>query len=581
MKVMCVTVLLATIVYQHQVIQRLTNVNSALGVERRKAAEAIGGVVTGLQRDNSSHHTDLAPHILTLHTAAVLLGAGAPGDDVGGGGEGDGEPGHGEVCPERYRGNIDWPLQYNSWELEDCQYGRDLRDLVSLVFTGDSREQVERVTSSLWRHYPGLPVITRSHLDLDLTGVVRVRADLSLAEVGEVVRTKYVMVAEDLDYLSNWTSLARAVRLLSTSSHHWLAVAGAVRNSSGHWRLGCSQLELGYYRLEVRPGYSQQHQDCMVCSEAGGPRVLRTDSLALTDSSLPASLAMLDLAIRKVGLVLACPDLLFFTRHSTGQEVALTTRDQWASLAAKHQFQALQTNFRKPLDLEFSCEEANLDCDIWSQAAAFLLPWCCYQSFRHILTSLEQTAARLGIDYQLESGTCLGAVKLANFIPWDIDIDIEFATRDFHHFKTGGQAYSDLTQAGIQLYSFQRDMYSVKNAGMFNMYYGGITVEMMGSLKPLSRQALPEHLRDLATRIEISPGLWSPVLSHPGLYARGRYGPGYLYHVQSWRHVPGMTGSYQSYRPGSWQPCSSPGHQACLNNYPILGNTELLSSIYP
>ena len=319
----------------------------------------------------------------------------------------------------------------------------------------------------------------------------------------------------------------------------------------------------------------------MVCSQAGGPLVLRTDTLALTDSSLPASLAMLDLAIRKVGLVLTCPDLMFFTSHSTGQEVSLTTRDQWRILAAKHQFQGLLTNFRKSLDLEFSCEEANLHCDIRSQAAAFLLPWCCYQSFRHILTKLDQTAVKLGIDYQLESGSCLGAVKLANFIPWDIDIDIEFATKDFHHFKTGGQAYADLTQAGIQLYSFKRDMYGVKDAGMFNMYYGGITVEMMGSLKPLSRQTLPEHLRDSATRIEISPGLWSPVLSHPGLYARGRYGPGYLYHVQSWRHVPGMTGSGDTYRPGSWQPCSSPGHQACLNNYPILGNTELLSSIYP
>ena len=442
---------------------------------------------------------------------------------------------------------------------------------------------MERVTRSLWQYYPGVPVIIRAAVDLELgeeeEGVVRVRENLSLAEVGGMVRTKYLVLAEDLDYLSNWTSLTRAVRLLGSSS--WLAVGGAVRNSSGHWRLGCSQLELSYYRLELRPGYQLQHQDCMVCSQAGGPLVLRTATLALTDPSLPPQLALLDLAVRKEGLVLSCPDLMFFTSSSTGQELAATTREQWRRLAAKHQFQALTTDFRKKLDLEFSCEEANLGCDIRSQAAAFLLPWCCYQAFRHILTSLEQTAARLGIDYQLESGTCLGAVKLANFIPWDIDIDIEFASKDLHHFKTGGQAYADLTQAGIKLHSFKRDMYSVKNAGMFNMDYGGITVEMMGSLKPLSRQLLPPHLRDSPTRIELAPGLWAPVLSQPGLYARGRYGPGYLYHVQSWRHVAGMTGSYQSYRPASWQPCSSPGHHACLNNYPILGNTELLSNIYP
>ena len=49
----------------------------------------------------------------------------------------------------------------------------------------------------------------------------------------------------------------------------------------------------------------------------------------------------------------------------------------------------------------------------------------------------------------------------------------------------------------------------------------------------------------------------------------------------SWSHVGGMANSYQSYSPGAWQPCSQPGHHACLNNYPIQGNTELLSEIYP
>ena len=73
-------------------------------------------------------------------------------------------------------------------------------------------------------------------------------------------------------------------------------------------------------------------------------------------------------------------------------------------------------------------------------------------------------------------------------------------------------------------------------------------VEMLGSLEPLSRQLLPPHLRHAPTRIEVTiyisasrylstshqvgPGLWARVPAHPGLHARGRYGPGYLYHVQ-------------------------------------------------
>ena len=576
-KVMFVTFLLVIIIYQHHQIKRARQANIAIGLEKRSAAETIAEVVTGLQQGNSSHGVELAGHILRLDTAALLLGGGA--------GQVGGESG--EVCPEKYTGNTDWPYQYNSWKLEDCNYGQDLRQLVSLVVRADTREQVERVSQSLWSHYPGLPLVVRTSVQVKLPGLLSVGEDVSLAEVAGLVSTKYVVLADDLDYVSNWTNLARAVRLVSagglshTLSHTLLAVGGAVRNSSGHWRLECSQLHLHYYRLELRPGYELQYQDCMVCSHVGGPLLLRTESLKQTSADIPPHLAVMDLVIQGLGLVLACPDIMFFTSQSTGQEVATTTRDQWKKMAAKHQFQAVVTNFRKELAVEFECEEVNLYCDIRSQAAAFILPWCCYKSFRHILTSLEVISTKLGIDYQLESGSCLGAVKLANFIPWDIDIDIEFATKDYHHFKSGGQAYSYLTEAGIKLYSFKKDMYAVKDAGMFNMEYGGITVEMMGSLRPLSRQMLPGHLSHSPTRIEISPGLWSPVLSHPGLYSRGRYGPGYLYHVQSWRHVAGMSSSYHSYSPGAWQPCTQPGHQACLNNYPILGNTELLSQIYP
>ena len=34
-------------------------------------------------------------------------------------------------------------------------------------------------------------------------------------------------------------------------------------------------------------------------------------------------------------------------------------------------------------------------------------------------------------------------------------------------------------------------------------------------------------------------------------------------------YMSGMTNSYSSYSQGAWQPCSQPGHHACLNNYPI------------
>ena len=34
----------------------------------------------------------------------------------------------------------------------------------------------------------------------------------------------------------------------------------------------------------------------------------------------------------------------------------------------------------------------------------------------------------------------VGAVKLNNFIPWDIDMDLYIKTEDMHYFHSGGKA---------------------------------------------------------------------------------------------------------------------------------------------
>ena len=79
------------------------------------------------------------------------------------------------------------------------------------------------------------------------------------------------------------------IRLLSGDSLGVAAVGGAVRNSSGHWRVECRQvedrmlmindynnnvyqLELSYYRLEMVPGYRVSHEDCEVPSSYYLPR---------------------------------------------------------------------------------------------------------------------------------------------------------------------------------------------------------------------------------------------------------------------------------------------------------------------
>ena len=133
------------------------------------------------------------------------------------------------------------------------------------------------------------------------------------------------------------------------------------------------------------PGYRVSHEDCevpppvllttlsntlylQVCGYTGGPLLLRATTLAsIADSAVPRSLALLDLAIQvtrdrvkttflirgdddylqglDTSVMLACPDMLFLTRHSVGREVLGpgVTRAEWRQLATKHQLQGVRT----------------------------------------------------------------------------------------------------------------------------------------------------------------------------------------------------------------------------------------------
>jgi len=573
--VLSIVILLSIIFYQRHLLKKAEYAHYALKVEQSLAGKDIAAVSSRLNQLKEQHLLDkdfatLGKLSLKLDSSAVLLGADPIETDV-----------EGDVCPEKYLGNQFWPYQYNNWGVKECNYAKDIARLVTLLFRSESKDHVRRVTDSLWKVYPGVKVLVETDLEYDVNLVQTIRRGQSYADIGRHIRTKYVLVADDLDYVSNWTNLDRGVRLLSEGGLPVLAVGGALRNSSGHWHVDCHQMNLKYYRLEIKPGYEFQFKDCMVCDFVDGPLMMKTDTLLGLDPLLSRHLSKVDLGLSKEGLMLSCPDLIYFTHNSVGREALKDPKAAWLELANKHKFQGLVTHFKSVFDYKFSCSDLNLSCDIESQAAAFILPWCCFESFRHILRKLEEVSIKYGADYQLESGSCLGAVKLANFIPWDIDMDVEFLTEHFHLFKAGGAGNALLSEAGISLYSFSEDMYHIKGAGYFKMYYNGISVEMMGSLKPLSRNILPGHLGDKPTRVQLDADLWIPVMSNPGLYSRGRYGPGYLFHIQSWRHKDGMSGSYDTYHPGAWAPCSQPGHHACLNNYPIQGNMELLSEVYP
>ena len=128
----------------------------------------------------------------------------------------------------------------------------------------------------------------------------------------------------------------------------------------------CRQAEVSYYRLLLVPGYTAQAGDCMVCHWVGGPLLLRTASLLSLPAGLPRPAQLLQLGLAGAGPLLACPDIQHHTVSSTGRLPDLDSA-AWPALAAHLGILGVATQFRQQLQLEFTCEEAGLQCDSKAQ----------------------------------------------------------------------------------------------------------------------------------------------------------------------------------------------------------------------
>ena len=73
------------------------------------------------------------------------------------------------------------------------------------------------------------------------------------------------------------------------------------------------------------------------------------------------SLSLLDQSLKNSGSVmLSCPDIMFFTRSSLGEQLIQKTKQGWQPLANKHQIQAVKTDFSNYQHLDshsFNCSE--------------------------------------------------------------------------------------------------------------------------------------------------------------------------------------------------------------------------------
>lgn len=82
-----------------------------------------------------------------------------------------------------------------------------------------------------------------------------------------------------------------------------------------------------------------------------------------------------------------------------------------------------------------------------------------------VLRAVRAACDALGVEYFLDSGTLLGAVRHGGFIPWDDDIDVGMRRADFERFLSGA---ADALPAGYSLHTFDN---TPGFAGMFAKVY--------------------------------------------------------------------------------------------------------------
>ncbi|XP_066994289.2 uncharacterized protein [Anabrus simplex] len=379
------------------------------------------------------------------------------------------------------------------------------------------------------------------------------------------IRTPYTLIAADIFYFNSFARLERQIFVISNTTVVGVA-GGAFRNESGHWKVGCHVSRIKNFVLKYTEGYQHSAMDCMFCDYLEGPFIAKTSVLKNfpLNEQLPHNVLFKDWFLRVKQshiLVMNCPDVMYFKRGPVEEISTPESKLSWLELA--REWQIVEISYPPKITFSFTCKELKIKCNeasVWVKTK--ILPSCCFEQIQGAVKYLDTFAKEHKIDYELEAGSLLGAVKLRHYLPWDVDGDITVLIKDLKLFNDSQMLFAN---QGYKLSNFEKHRYFKLNTPDF--YF-----EMWGE-KNLSTSFLPSSMQDKPTLVKFT-GVWVRGEWNPGLFARNRYGPNYLKHVQHWSQI-GSVNSWVIYKAGSWKSCPN-NHHACLDQYPTDGSIGLL-----
>ncbi|XP_037793399.1 uncharacterized protein LOC119588827 [Penaeus monodon] len=480
------------------------------------------------------------------------------------------------VCPEVYLGRrYDHPYNQHGMETTNCTGVAPFRSVLTVLLPARSwaSEDLGFIVARIRTLYD-IPIVAiraeRPSEDQRDAGVRYLSAPANasdadlLNEAVKLVETPFVLLAESLAHFSNQSSLERLVRVLDDLDHVQVA-GGAARDTQGHWSHGCLQQHMANYQAKYTMGYYHSKYECMYCDDLLTPFVTRTKllhSLAFS-AGLSGQAVYRDwfAKVRGAGhLAVLCPDVMFFV----GGHVNMTA-DDWLPVARRWVLQKV-TSFSGETFL-FPCEDVGIKCtNIKAITKWYLLPPCCLDVAMEDVRVLVDFAEREGLEYELQAGSVLGALKFGSYLPWDMDHDVYVECK---HFKKWTQKFGAIVKG-------RNCTPKVKYKNVFlKIICPSFTMDIF-CRDALSRKFLPKEYADTPTSI-LYGGHWTKVTANPGLFARNSIGLEVLKHVQHSSHILNAqkrrgTSAAPVGRPGTWLRCKTPNHHACLDRFPADGN---------
>ena len=433
--------------------------------------------------------------------------------------------------------------------------------------------------------------------------------------------TRYLLFTRRLRKIDSEFDLNRFLHPLSNRTAD--IIAGTIVLSNGQWESGCYQTKLVWSQLTVHAGYDKHRTSGLIqCDVTDGPfaisRGLALSILLSLDnkkkypklgnfpSGYPIYLQFFHAArLSHDYVVKTHMSTLFYVdddkekvtakRSSSSQRDSLLrsqTRTQWKNFASRNDISDVWTPSNVGHHYEFTWQEANIRNCVSSPKTNMMKPRACIRYLNKLLIDSYRLFDRLGYQYSTEDGSGLGATKLHDTLPWELDHDFSFRTQNITDML---QHKSDFEKIGIYLVPEidKPCMNSTREKSSWRCGYVALRgrfwrleawcqrilpgdVYRPDTILPVYKDLYPRTrlVGEKFTSIRIGD-FWTQTVANPGYYARARYGSDCLRHAQHWAVTGGET-SWGQYSTTSthFEPCPDEGHHLCLNQYLADGNIQ-------